>query len=212
MTDPIFIFGTGGHARDIADIAEAVGYRPVFVARNESLIATWADGRDIISEEEASKKTGEVFALGIGDNKVRAEVANRLRGILKFPTLVHPDTSFGQGSRAAAENSTGTVIFAGVRMTNNVSIGDFSTINLGATLSHDVELGDFVNISPGANIAGNVKIGDGAWIGVGAAINQGTDQHKLVIGAWSMIGSGTVVIKHCETGTTYVGVPARKLT
>lgn len=211
MNRPLFIFGTGGHARDIADIAEALSYRPVFVAHNHDVIAAWTGDYDIIIENQAIEKTDEAFALGIGDNKTRAALARKFRGQLKFPTLIHPDVTFGRGSREAAHCAIGTIIFAGVRMTNNVSIGDFCTINLSATVSHDVVLGNYANISPGANIAGNVEIGEGAWIGVGAAINQGLDQHKLAIGAWSVIGSGAVVISQCDAGATYVGVPARKL-
>jgi sugar O-acyltransferase (sialic acid O-acetyltransferase NeuD family) len=211
MSTPVFILGAGGHARDIADIADAVGYRPVFVTRDRALIAGWAGGdREIAHEDEAIAHPREDFVLGIGDNRTRAAVAARLEH-LSFRTLIHPETSFGRGSRAAVESSPGTVVFAGVRMTNNLRIGKFCTINLGATLSHDVELGDFANISPGAHVAGNVRIGEGAWIGIGVAINQGTDNVKLEIGAWTTVGSGAVVVNSCDANATYVGVPARKI-
>jgi sugar O-acyltransferase (sialic acid O-acetyltransferase NeuD family) len=207
---PIFIFGTGGHARDVADVATAAGWQPVFVARDAAAREAWTHPFDIVSEEEALARGTEGFAIGIGDNRVRANIARLHRGTLRFPSLIHPDTSFGHGSRDAAENAEGSVIFAGVRMTNAVRIGRFCTINLGATVSHDVELGDFANLSPGAHIAGNVRIGEGAWIGLAAGINQGNDARKLEIGAWSVIGSGAMVVSDCEAEATYVGVPARK--
>jgi sugar O-acyltransferase (sialic acid O-acetyltransferase NeuD family) len=208
---PLFILGTGGQARDLADIAEATGYRPVFVTQDRAAIASWPRADEIVHEDDALGRAGEHFAIGIGDNRLRAEVAGRLRATLRFPTLIHPDTSFGRASRAIVEAAMGTMIFAGVRMTNNVRIGDFCNVNLGATLSHDVELGDFANVSPGASVAGNVRIGEGAWLGVRAAVNQGTDARKLEIGAWTVIGSGAVVLRDCAPNSVYVGVPARKI-
>ncbi|RYD81274.1 MAG: hypothetical protein EOP61_43080 [Sphingomonadales bacterium] len=156
-------------------------------------------------------RTNEDFAIGIGDNRTRAAVATRLRGSLRFPSLIHPDAGFGRGSRGFADAAIGAAVFAGVRATNNVRFGDFAIVNLSATLSHDVELGDFASVSPGANIAGNVRVGEGALIGVGAAINQGDDLCKLGVGAWTVIGSGAVVTRDCEANSVYVGVPARKI-
>ncbi len=208
---PIFILGTGGHARDVADVATASGWAPVLVARDPAACDTLSLPYEVISEEAAVARTTEAFAIGIGDNVLRASAARRFAGQLHFPSLIHPDTSFGHSSRRAAEAAEGTVIFAGVRMTNMVTIGRFCTINLGCTLSHDVELGDFVNLSPGAHIAGNVCVGEGAWLGVGAGVNQGNHTQKLAIGAWSVIGSGAVVLRDCEAHGVYVGVPARKM-
>jgi sugar O-acyltransferase (sialic acid O-acetyltransferase NeuD family) len=208
---PLFIIGTGGQARDLADIADALNYRAVFVFHDRETIANWSREQEVVHEDEAFAASTEHFAIGIGDNRIRSGVAARLRATLRFPSLIHPDTSFGRGSRGAAEAAIGTAIFAGARLTNNVAVGDFCTVNLNATLSHDVELGDFANVSPGASIAGNVRIGEGAWIGVGAAVNQGTDARKLEIGAWTTIGSGAVVLRDCEPNSVYAGVPARKM-
>lgn len=207
---PLFILGAGGQARDVAEIADALGYRPIFVTRDASVIAGWMSDDEIVLESEALSQT-EDFAIGIGDNRVRADVATRLRGTRRFPALLHPDTSFGRGQRERAAASEGTLVFAGVRVTANVSIGSFCSINVNATLSHDVELGNFVSISPGANIAGNVRVGEGALVGVGAAVNQGDDSRKLEIGAWTVVGSGAVVTRDCAPNSIYVGVPARKI-
>lgn len=210
MNEPIFILGTGGHARDVADIVAAIGRRPVFVTRDVSEVRHWA-GRDQIElEENLLGLAGADFAIGIGDNALRARVAAQHSG-RRFPALIHPDTSFGRNQRRIVEAAAGATVFAGVRFGSGIQVGTFCTFNLNATISHDCSIGNFVNVSPGANIAGNVCIGDGAWIGIGAAINQGGDDHKLKIGTNTMIGSGTVVLGNCEPDTIYVGVPARKV-
>lgn len=211
MTQPLFILGTGGHARDVAEIAHTCGWRPVFVTRDAAERERWSHADELVIESDVVERTSEAFALGIGENRARAAVAARLTPTLTFPSLIHPDTSLGRGQRAKIEAARGAVIFAGVRMSSNVAIGDFVTVNLNATLSHDVELGDFANLSPGANVVGNVRVETGAWIGVGAAVNQGDDDQKRVIGAWSIIGSGAVVIRDCEPNGVYVGAPARKI-
>lgn len=208
---PLFILGTGGQARDVAEIAAAVGYRPVFVTRDPAILDSWSLTDEVILEEKAVTHTTEAFAIGVGGNRTRANIATRLGRRLRFPTLIHPDTSFGRGQREATVAAIGSIIFAGVRATANVSIGDFCSVNLNATLSHDVELRDFVSVSPGASIAGNVWVGEGALIGTSAAINQGDDRRKLRIGAWTAVGSGAVVTCDCEPDSVYVGVPARKV-
>lgn len=211
MTDDIYIIGTGGHAQDVADVAAAVGYRPIFVTDRPEELATWQHADPIVDEATALSVIGRCYAIGVGDNRVRKRIALRLHSHGAFPALIHPDTSFGRGAREIAEQSRGSIIFAGARFTNNVVMGSFVTINLGVTVSHDVDLGDFVNLSPGANVTGNVRVEEGAWLGIGVAVNQGTPEQKRVIGAWTMVGSGAVVTRDCAANSVYVGVPARKI-
>lgn len=210
MNAPLFIFGTGGHARDIADIVTILDRRPVFVTRSLDECERWSDADEIVLEENVVSRSGAEFALGIGDNHTRARIA-AIYASLCFPTLIHPDTSFGRGQRAMLEASTGSVVFAGARFTGGISTGAFCTFNLNVTVSHDCEIADFVNLSPGANIAGNVRIGRAAWVGLGAVVNQGSDTHKVTIGANTIIGSGAVVLGDCAANSVYAGVPARKI-
>ena len=208
---PLFIFGTSGHAHDVADIADALGWRPVFVARERAEIDAWSGSDEVVLEEDAVGRADGDFAFGIGDNAARARVAAQFRASLRFPSLLHPDASFGRGQRALVEAQPGNVVFAGVRFTTHVSVGAFCSFNLNATVSHDVEIGDFVSLSPGASVAGNVRIGERVLLGVGASVNHGTPERKIAIGAGCTIGSGAVVIGDCEPNSVYVGVPARKI-
>jgi sugar O-acyltransferase (sialic acid O-acetyltransferase NeuD family) len=210
MSEPVFIFGTGGHARDVAEVVHAQGRTPVFVTRASYERDGWICADAIALEAEAVKIPGADFAIGIGDGRTRARLA-QAHPDLRFPALIHPDTSFARGERAIVEATRGTVVFAGVRLMAGVGVGDFCAFNLNVTVSHDCEVGDFVNLSPGANIAGNVRIGEGAWIGIGAVVNQGTNARKLEIGADTIVGSGAVVLRDCAAQSVYVGNPARKI-
>lgn len=78
----------------------------------------------------------------------------------------------------------------------------------GSHLSHDSVLEDMVNVSCNVLIGGETYVMIGANLGLGCIIHQ-----RQVIGAWAMIGMGTIVPKNTdiEPGWIYVGNPARAL-
>jgi len=119
-----------------------------------------------------------------------------LRSLIHHSVPIHPTVKMGKGC----------VICPGVRITVDISIGNFAIINLNATIGHDVRIGDFVSIMPSANISGNVTIHDRAFIGSGAVILQG-----LTVGEGATVGAGAVVTKNVKPGITVVGVPAREM-
>lgn len=207
----IGIFGTSGFAREVGDIALALGYQPLYIARDQTELDAWSFAGKAILESEVDGYRGIGFAIGIGENAIRQRIAQRFAGQLTFTNLIHPSATFGQGQREIVQARQGIIVCAGVRFTNNIQVGDFGVFNLNATIGHDVIVEDFVNIAPGAHVSGNVHIGPRCWIGTGAAINQGQGNAKLHIGADTVIGSGSVVVKACEPHSVYVGIPAKKI-
>lgn len=205
------IFGTSGFAREVGDIADALGYEPIYLAADAGELAAWKFDQPAILESELDTLGSILFAIGIGENRIRERVALRYQDRLAFPSLIHPSSSFGAGQRAKVESQRGVIICAGVRFTNNIDVGAFTVFNLNATVGHDCCIEDFVNIAPGANISGNVRVATRAWIGTGATINQGSNVEKLVIGADTTIGSGSVVVKSCDASAVYVGIPSKRI-
>lgn len=205
------VFGTSGFAREVADIADELGYEPFLIAKDEAEVAAGSHVWPIALESEIEQSQGVVYALGIGENNIRAKVADRYSGKLEFVNLIHPSATFGKYQLEQIKAVKGVIICAGVRFTNNISVGNYSIFNLNATIGHDVIVEDFVNIAPGVNISGNVLIKRGGWVGTGAVINQGSNEKKLAIGAETTIGSGAVVIKDCDEQAVYVGAPARRI-
>ncbi|QSP94484.1 NeuD/PglB/VioB family sugar acetyltransferase [Marinobacter salinisoli] len=205
------VFGTSGFAREIADIADELGYEPFLIAKDETEAAIGSSMWPIVLESDLEQAEGTVYALGIGENNIRAKVVNRYSGKLSFVNLIHPSASFGKHQLEQIQAQEGVIICAGVRFTNNIDVGSYSIFNLNATIGHDVIIEDFVNIAPGAHISGNVLIERECWVGTGAVINQGSNEKKLMIGAGTTIGSGAVVIKDCEEQAVYVGAPARRI-
>jgi sugar O-acyltransferase (sialic acid O-acetyltransferase NeuD family) len=207
----IGIFGTSGHAREVGDIAIELGYLPIYVARDQTERDFWAFPDDVMLESEVDGYTDIEYAIGIGEIATRRKIASRFAGRLQFITLIHPAASFGQRQRNAIEECQGAIVCAGVRFTNNIRVGHFTLFNLNATISHDVIVEDFVTVAPSGCILGNVHLGNGCWVGAGATINQGNNARKLHVGANTVIGSGSVVVKDCEPDAVYVGIPARRI-
>jgi sugar O-acyltransferase (sialic acid O-acetyltransferase NeuD family) len=205
------IFGTSGHAREVGDIAWALGHRVIYVAKSEVERAAWTFADEVMLESQVCAQRGIVFSIGIGSNRIRQQVAQRFAADVRFANLVHPAASFGKGQRDAIDARRGVVVCAGVSLSNNVRIGDFTIFNRNATVGHDAHVEDFANVAPGACISGNVHLGTRCWVGAGAVVNQGTHAEPLRIGADTVIGSGAVVLADCEAGATYAGVPARKI-
>jgi sugar O-acyltransferase (sialic acid O-acetyltransferase NeuD family) len=205
------VFGTSGHAREVADIAHALGYRVIHVARDRAEFDAWTFPDEVMLESDVGRTQNLGFAIGIGDNAVRQQVAERFAGIVRFGNLIHPSATFGQRQREVAEAGRGVVICAGARLTNNIRVGNFTIFNRSANIGHDVIVDDFVHVAPGACVSGNVHLGTRCWIGASAVVNQGMSDSKLVIGADTVIGSGCVVIDDCEPHAVYVGIPAKRI-
>lgn len=207
----IGIFGTSGMAREAGDIAWDLGLEPVYVARDKAELDAYAFQGQIILESDIDRYQDMGYVIGIGDNGIRQHIAQRYTGRLRFTNLIHPSASFGKGQRELLEAKRGIIVCAGVRLTNNIQVGNFCIFNLNSTISHDVVIGEFVYVAPGAHITGNVHIDARAWIGTGVAINQGTETRRRYIGADTTIGSGAVVVKDCEPNAIYIGIPARRI-
>ena len=97
----------------------------------------------------------------------------------------------------------GVTILWGSILTFNISIGDYTIINIGCTISHDCSIGNHVNISPGCHLAGKVTIEDDVFIGTGATFIP-----NVTVGTGSIVAAGACVIKDIPPYTLVAGVPA----
>jgi sugar O-acyltransferase (sialic acid O-acetyltransferase NeuD family) len=207
----ILIFGASGMAREAGEIAYLNGYSPIYIVRDKAEFDGWIFEDDAVLEADVWRYKSLPFVIGIGENAARQRIVTRFADEINYVNLIHPTATFGRGQRELIEKRRGIIIAAGVRLTNNIQVGDFSIINQNATVAHDVVIGEYVHISPLSCISGNVLINSLSWIGAGAVINQGQKNEKLEIGKATIIGSGTIVLTSCEPYSVYVGNPARKI-
>lgn len=187
----IAVYGSGGLGKEFRGMIEEM----------ELSFAGYIDDN---SKREPKADLSEVddVIIAIARTEDRQRVVNKILKSYPFQSLVHTSVNVNNSVRLGR----GCVICPGVRLTVDISIGDFAIINLNATIGHDVRMGNFVSIMPSANISGNVTIGDRAFIGSGATILQG-----LTIGEGATIGAGAVVTRSVSPGITVVGVPARPM-
>jgi sugar O-acyltransferase (sialic acid O-acetyltransferase NeuD family) len=198
-------------ARETRDVADAMGFSVVFIARDDDDLSAFGEYGDVVLETDAGQFKDIPCVIGIGEGSTRRKIASRYSGEIEFINLVHPSATFGKHQRETLDAKKGVIICAGVRFSSNIAIGDFTIFNLNSSVSHDCMIGDFATISPQACILGNVTVGNGAWIGAGVVLNQGSNDSTRVIGSNTIIGSGAVVLDNCEADSIYVGIPARKI-
>ena len=204
MSKRLAILGAGGHARVVADAAEAAGWTVPGLFDREAPPGDhpWpllGDAEALFAR--AAEFDGAVVALG--DNDLRLEWTLKLgaRG-LPLATVIHPTAWVSPRARLGG----GTVILALAGVGTGARLGRAVIVNTGASVDHDCALGDGVHVSPGARLAGGVTVGERSWIGLGAVVREG-----LALGEAVRVGAGAAVVEPVESGQTVVGVPARPI-
>jgi UDP-N-acetylglucosamine acyltransferase len=87
-------------------------------------------------------------------------------------------------------------------------VGHYCVVLRGAHVSHDTILEDEVTVSCNSMIGGESYVMRGANLGMGCLLHQFS-----IVGAWCMLGMGTVCTKRTKMppGGVYVGNPAKYL-
>lgn len=166
----------------------------------QAKFAGYWDDFKMVSPEVTGDQYDDVV-IAIADPLVRQKlIKDWNRKLVSFNSwishdvIIHPSIRVGRGC----------IICPGVKLTVDVSVGEFTIINLNTTIGHDVSIGDFTSFMPSVNISGNVTIGKRVFVGSGATILQG-----LTIGDDAVIGAGAVVTKSIGAGQRVKGVPAK---
>lgn len=204
--DRIAIIGYSGHAFVVLDACKKMELPVLFycdrseVKHNNPYQLTFLGDE---SSESFNWKEIDKFVLGIGDNNIRRQVADRIVGAGKdIVTVVHPTAVIndfaliGQGSFLSSNCVVNPLAI----------VGRNCIINTGAIIEHECVLGNSVHIAPGSVLAGNVTVGAGTFIGANTVVKQG-----VTIGENVIIGAGSVVIKDIADSETWVGNPVRKI-
>ena len=200
MSD-LIIIGGGGHAKVIADIATANGYKILGFLDDNPNISKLLCHSHLGGINDAVKFADKAkFVIAIGNNNVRKTISEKFN--LKFATLVHPTAAIG----SEVEIGEGSVVMANAVINACAKIGSHCIINTCAVIEHDGIIDDFTHISPNATLCGTVKIGNNCHIGAGATVinNKSICQDCI-------IGAGAVVTENIETPGTYIGIPMRKI-
>jgi sugar O-acyltransferase (sialic acid O-acetyltransferase NeuD family) len=179
------IFGAGGHARVIASLVKG----PV------TLVDQIAEDSFLTSPDIL--RQSRVY-LGIGNDRSRRRVFDRLTGLCITPSVCIAPMTFVQGTLGS-----GTVVCPGSIIMTGTTVGVGVIINTMTSIDHDCVVGDHSQLCPGVTLAGRVTIGEMVFIGTRSAVLPG-----VKIGSGAKVRAGSVVWKHVEANTLVGGNPA----
>lgn len=207
--DRILIFGASGHARCIIDIVEQVGkYQIAGVVDIEKEKGTFFEGYQVLGSiddlpEIIATHKVERGIIAIGDNYSRSKNAEIIRNHspnFSFVCAIHPSVIIGKNVKIG----DGTVVLAGVIITNDAVVGEHCCLSTKSSLAHDSVLDDFSSLGPGVTTGGGVKVGRCSVLGLGVNILHGRS-----IGKHSVVGSGSLVVKDIGDFIVAYGIPAK---
>lgn len=188
-TTSLYIYGNGGHAKVVADIARANGY--------DNLIFL-DDNSDMKFNSNLPKHP---IIIAIGNALIRQKLQNLvLSSGFELITLIHPTAVIGSDVTIG----NGSVVMPGAIINAKSTIGNGVIINSGAIIEHECTIGDFAHICPGVAIAGGSLVGERSWIGIGSSVIQ-----NITIKSDITIGAGSVVVKDILEGSLAYGNPCR---
>ena len=199
----LLIFGFGGHARSVTDVALSCGYQTLVffdaTARPDENFL----GHPVVESLESFDFSGYEGFPASGDNLQRHSQFNKLQELgIPVATLISPTATVGPDSNIATGCFIGN--HAHVGPMSQVGIG--SIINTGAILEHESSVGCFSHVAVNATIAGRSHLGDFSFLGAGAVVLD-----KVSVGSRTVIGAGGIVNRPLDQPGTYVGVPVRKI-
>jgi len=210
MVQDVVIWGSGGHARELADLIEAInqdthrwnvlGFVDDEASRHGQMIL---DDRSVLGGVEwlRAQTRRPSVVLGIGVSASRARVAGRLAELdVEFPSLIHPSAVVTRH----ASLGIGAVVCAFAVVNNRASLGDHVHLNISSSVSHDCRVGSFCTLAPGARLTGTVTLAEGCDLGAACTVIPGR-----VVGEWTSVRAGAVVTTDVAPNATVVGVPAR---
>jgi sugar O-acyltransferase (sialic acid O-acetyltransferase NeuD family) len=202
--EKIIVFGAGGHAKVVIDVIERQAKYSIGFVYDTDPTKKNIMGYPILHDFERLKEQGLFQGIiAVGHNWSRSQLRQRIDVQLpgfSYVTAIHPNTSIGRNVKIGV----GTVIMSGCCINSETHIGSHCIINTCTSLDHENIVEDFGNVSPGVTTGGKVKIGEYCFIGLGVNIIQKTN-----VGAHSVIGAGSLVIKELKDKVLAYGTPCK---
>ena len=137
-----YILGAGEQGRIIIPyLMESYNIKPDgFFDDNKTgseIVGKFSDLEKILNPDD------ELY-LGIGNNKIRGFIYQKLKNRVKFPNLIHKSAIISN----SVELGEGITIAPGVIINPYSKIGDGTILNTGVIVEHENKIEDFVNMEP----------------------------------------------------------------
>jgi sugar O-acyltransferase (sialic acid O-acetyltransferase NeuD family) len=209
MNKKFILWGGTGQARVLREALLYKNYEVILIIDNRNIESPFSNIPIVHGETGLHKWISEnnyqnlygLAAIGGDKGEDRLKILSIFRDkFINNYTLIH-NKSF---VATDAKINEGVQILAQSSVCANSYIGKCVIVNTSAIVEHDCRIYDGVHIGPGAKLSGEVTVHRCAFIGTGAVILP-----RLSIGAYSIIGAGSVVIKDVPSKAIVVGNPAK---
>jgi UDP-N-acetylbacillosamine N-acetyltransferase len=197
----LIILGFGGHARSVADVALALGFKTlVFVdeqAREGELFLNFPVLKSFTPDDPKSW-----CAFPASGNALFRQAQTDLIQQLGWQliSLIAPSATLGVGF----EIGDGVFIGQQAHIGPMAKVGSGSIVNSGAVVEHECTIGEWAHVSVNATMGGRSSLGDYSMLGAGATVID-----NITIVRQTHIGAGALVIKKISVSGIYVGIPAK---
>jgi sugar O-acyltransferase (sialic acid O-acetyltransferase NeuD family) len=205
-SEGLIILGCGGHARSIADVALAAGYRRLLFIDEHARLGEQVLGHPVQWELQRVLPDSWGWIAAAGNNRARQ---GQIEAIGEGPW---PSGAMASVISPTATIGAGAIVGAGAFVAHHAHIGPMARlgtgviVNTGAIVEHDCAIADYAHVSVHATVAGKSRVGCRTFICTGSTVIDG-----ISIGDDIILGAGAVAVVSLETPGTYVGVPARML-
>ena len=208
MKEDIYLIGVGNYTEVIIELARDCGfnikglYHYNHERLGEKVLGVSINGctEDLYKEN----LNGKNFAVTMGSNKLRNDIATKLRKLgAVTPNLIHP-RAFVSPSATLGE---GCFIHLNAKISTNCILGNDCVIDFNSLVAHHATLGDACYMSSIAMVGSYCNLGDRVLLGMNSLIIP----LKLNIGNDCVIGAKANVTKSFPENCVLVGNPARKI-
>lgn len=208
MKPIIYLIGVGNYTEVIIELAQDCGYevKGLYHYNNdrlgESVLGVPIIGctEDVYKEDIRNLN----FAVTMGENKLRCQVADKLRLLgANTPNLIHPKAFVSP----SASIGKGCFIHLNAKISTRCSLGNDCVIDFNSLVAHHASLDNGCYMSSLSMVGSYCKLGKRVLLGMNALIIP----LKLVLGDDCIVGAKANVTKSFSKSTVLIGNPAKPL-